>query len=142
MTRLPTGTPTRPVFHPGMSWPSVNTLGGEVGSEEFGQLSLNTLPVRQIEPTYLTTIDSPAFTGAPVPLISVVTTSLVGGEVLGIVIAGPVAGEELIFGRAPPPSVICVPDAPWVGVNAWSTSITQTRVSVGSTPIWELPCAP
>ena len=69
MSRLPTGTPTRPVFHAGISCPSVNTLGGDVGAEVVGQLSLNTLPVRQIEATYLTTIDCPAVTGVHVPWI-------------------------------------------------------------------------
>src|SRR5215469_3071999 len=142
MTRLPTGTPTRPVFHAGISWPSWNTFGGVVGCCSDGQLSLNTLPVRQIDPTYLTTIASLAFTGAPVPLIRVFTTSLLGGADFGMAICGdaPVAVE--IFGRAPPPSVTCCPVAASVGENALSTSTTQTSVSVGLTPIWELPSEP
>src|SRR5579859_685223 len=104
MIRLPTGTPTRPVFQAGMSCPSVNTFGGVVGDDSVGQLSLNTLPVRQIDPTYLTTIDSPDFTGTPVPLISVVITSLAGGDFFGMAIVGDVPSDAVILGRVPPPS--------------------------------------
>src|SRR5579863_9461954 len=142
MTRLPTGTPTRPVFHAGISCPSWNTFGGVVGAAVVGQLSLNGLPVRQIEPTYLTTIDCPVFTGAPVPWISVVLMSLVGGLDLGMAMVGPVPVWTLTLGSAPPPSVTFLPVAPSVGVNAWSTSITQTSVSLGLTPTCELPRGP
>src|SRR5215472_935675 len=111
MTRLPTGTPTRPVFHAGISWPSWNTFGGVVGCATDGQLSLNTLPVRQIDPTYLTTTASPAFSGAPVPLISVFTTSLLGGPDFGMAICGDTPADALTLGKEPPPSVMCFPVA-------------------------------
>src|SRR5690348_14951251 len=103
MIRLPTGTPTRPVFHAGISFPRVNTLGGAEGCAADGQLLLNTLPSRQIEPTYLTTTDCPALTAAPVPLISVLTTSLLGGLVLGTVICGAPPAPAETVGRLPPP---------------------------------------
>src|SRR5215472_11309346 len=106
MTRLPTGTPTKPVFHAGISWPSLNTFGGVVGCASDGQSSLNTLPVRQIDPTYLTTIASPAFTGTPLPLIRVFTTSLRGGADFGMAICGEAPTWALTVGRMPPPSVM------------------------------------
>src|SRR5215813_6950950 len=140
MTRLPTGIPTSPVFQAGMSWPSVNRLGGTVGWAAEGQLLLNNWPVRQIEPAYLTTMDCLACNGAPVPLIRVLTTSLLGGAVFGTEICGTPPGPAEMVGRLPPPLVMVLPDALAFGPKACSRSTTQTRVSVGLTPIWELPC--
>src|SRR6266487_1037165 len=99
MTRLPTGAPIRPVCQAGMSLSSVNTLGGTEGCAADGQLLLNTLPVRQIEPTYLTTIDCFAVTGAPVPLIRVLTISLLGGAILGTLICGTPPTPAVTVGR-------------------------------------------
>ena len=76
------------------------------------------------------------------PWIRVVLTSLVGGLFLGMAIVGPVPAWTVILGSAPPPLVMFLPVALWLAENAWSTSITQTRVSVGLTPTWELPCGP
>src|SRR5262245_3261176 len=142
MTRLPTGMPTRPVFQAGISWPSVNTFGGTDGCVADGQLLLNALPVRQIEPTYLTTIDCLAWIGAPEPLISVLTTSLLGGVFLGTEICGAPPGPADTVGSLPPPLLRCLPDALAFGWKECSTSMTQTRVSAGLTPICELPCGP
>ena len=53
-----------------------------------GQVLPNTLPVRQIEPTYCATTVSPLASFGPVPLISVVTDSLAGGAFFGMLMAG------------------------------------------------------
>src|SRR5579859_1006177 len=142
MTRLPTGTPTSPVFQAGISCPSLNRPGGAVGCAADGQLSLNTFPVCQIAPTYLTTIDWPAFTAAPVPLISVFTTSLLGGDAFGMWICGADPATAWTVGRPPPPLLTCLPAALAFAGNACSRSSTHTRVSVGLTPIWALPLVP
>src|SRR5215470_13718661 len=142
MTRLPTGMPTRPVFQAGISFPSLNAVGGAVGCDDDGQLSLNTWRVRQIEATYLTTIDWPAFTAGPVPSIRVFTTILDGGALLGITICGAVPAAAWTVGRLPPPLLTCLPLALASAGNACNTSITQTRVSVGLMPICALPWLP
>src|SRR5215813_13819560 len=142
MTRLPTGTPTMPVFQAGIRRSRLNTVGGAVGCVPDGQLLLNTLPVRQIEPTYLATMDWCAWIGAPVPWISVLATSWLGGAVFGTVICGTPPGPAATVGKLPPPLVMCLPDALAFGGKACSRSTTKTSVSVGLTPILELPCAP
>src|SRR5215467_5924199 len=142
MTRLPVGTPTRPVFQAGIRWSRLNTFGGTVGCVADGQLLLKTLPVRQIEPTYLTTTDWCSLIGAPVPWISVLLTSLAGGAFFGTLICGTPPTPAATVGRLPPPLVMCLPAALAFGGKACSRSTTHTRVSVGFTPIWELPCAP
>src|SRR5215469_10812225 len=136
MTLLPTGRPTRPVFQAGMTLLSGNEVGGAPGWAADGQSLLNSFPVRQIEPIYLVTSVCPGFTAGPVPLISVVTTSLAGGPFLGKARFGAWPGVAETVGSAPPPLLTCCPDAVIVAVNTWSGSTTQTMVSVGPTPSW------
>src|SRR6266851_4421661 len=111
MTRLPTGTPTRPVFQPAITWPSLNTVGIEWGRADDGQFSSKICLLRQITPTYLTTTTCPARTAGPGPLISVVTVRPAGGAVFGIVTAGISPGCADTVGRRPPPLLTCEPEA-------------------------------
>ena len=80
MTRLPTGTPVRPLSSPDHAAAELEAerLAGRRLAD--GQDALKTLPVRQIEPTYWATTVSPLASFGPVPLIRVVTDSLAGGE--------------------------------------------------------------
>src|SRR5262245_4287471 len=101
MTLLPTGTPTRPVFQAAITLSSGNEVGGAAGWDADGQSVLNTLPVRQIEPMYLVTSVCPGRTAGPVPLISVVTTSFLGGAALGNVRVGAVPVVAATDGSEP-----------------------------------------
>src|ERR1700739_2113524 len=70
ITRLPTGTPARPSFQPGMTPPPSWKLNGiPFGWDDVGQVVLNTLAFRQIEPTYSATTVSPLVSLGPAPLI-------------------------------------------------------------------------
>ncbi len=110
ITRLPTGTPSRPVSQPGMIWagdaPIWKPNGAPLDQEES-----KTARVRQFRPTYWVTTSWPLVIFGPVPLISVLTTSLVGGDVFGIVTVGALPVTGLTVGRPPPPLETCVPDA-------------------------------
>src|SRR5580698_4009835 len=80
MTLDPTRTPGRPSFQPGMtSPPSLNANGSPSAWAEDGQEALNTLPVRQMAPTYWATTVWPVVSFGPVPCTSVVTDSFEGG---------------------------------------------------------------
>ena len=77
------------------------------------------------------------------PLISVLTWRVFGAAVFGMVIVGPLpAAPAVTVGSAPPPSEVCVPVTPAVLSNDLSMSITKTTVSLGPTPIDELPAVP
>jgi hypothetical protein len=67
--------------------------------------------VRQFRPTYCVTTSWPLATGAPVPLIRVLTTSALGGDVFGIATVGAFPAAEVTVGRLPPPLETCEPDA-------------------------------
>src|ERR1700744_5413960 len=101
--RLPTVCPTRPVSQPGMTW-----LGVAPILKLYGRLrdqdESNTVPVRQLTPVYWATTSSPLVTVAPVPLIRVLETSVLGGVTpLGILIVGAAPVVALTVGRLPPP---------------------------------------
>src|ERR1700744_6216568 len=102
-TRLPTVWPTRPLSQPVMTW-----LGEAPILKLWGRLrdqdESNVVPVRQLTPTYWATTSWPLVTVAPVPLIRVLATSVLGGVTfLGIVILGPLPLASLTLGRRPPP---------------------------------------
>src|SRR3984957_15758459 len=131
MTRLPTVTPARPWFQPFTTWPPSWKLNGRpCGSAADGQVALNTLPVRQIEPTYCATTVSPVTSFGPEPLIRVVTDRPAGGELFGTVMTGAWPGFAVTVGSLPPPVETCEPVAACVDEYCWSRSITQTSVSV------------
>src|ERR1700683_68641 len=107
ITRLPTGRPSRALAQPG-----VMCSGGapiwETAAAPLDQEESKTARVRQFRPTYWVTTSWPLATAGPLPLISVLTTSEAGGDVLGMVTVGalPVAGVTV--GRLPPPLDRCV----------------------------------
>src|SRR5258708_12244955 len=82
MTLLPTGTPTRPVFQPGMIWAGEAPISKPNGAPRDHEES-KVVRVRQLRPTYWVTTSWPLATGGPDPLIRVLTTSLLGGAVVG-----------------------------------------------------------
>src|SRR5258708_4245562 len=131
MTLLPTGTPTRPSFQPGTTFPPSWKLNGRPpGAADGGQVLLNTLPVRQMEPTYWATTVWPLASFGPEPLISVVTDSLAGGVFLGTAMTGDCPDAAVTVGSLPPPVDTCVPLAACVAENCCSRSITHTTVSL------------
>src|SRR5580698_2332286 len=139
-TRLPTVWPTSPVSQPGMTWPSpIAVAKGSLRDQEESKTFL----VRQITPVYWTTMYWPFLTTGPVPLISVLTWRVFGAAVFGMVIVGPLpAVPAVTVGSAPPPLEVCAPLTPAVLSYDLSMSTTKTTVSLGPTPIDELPAAP
>ena len=133
ITRLPTGRPSRPLSQPGMICSGVAPIWKPNGAP-LDQEESKTARVRQFRPTYWVTTSWPLATAGPFPLISVLTTSELGGDVLGIVTVGalPVAGVTV--GRLPPPLDRCVPDADAVPEYDLIMSTTNTSVSVPVTP--------
>src|SRR5215469_4450063 len=122
--------------------PSWKLNGAPVGCADDGQDSLKTLLVRQFTPTYWATTVSPATSLGPLPLIRVVTLSLLGGVFFGTLTAGawPVLLDTV--GSVPPPCEWAEPLAEAVAGNCWSRSRTQTSVSLPVTPMLELPWVP
>src|SRR5260221_10434882 len=110
MTLLPTGTPSRPVSQPEMIWAGVAPIRKPNGAPRVHEES-KTVRVRQLRPTYCVTTSWPLATGAPDPLISVFTTSLLGGVDVGILTVGAVFALAVTVGRLPPPSDTFVPEA-------------------------------
>src|SRR5579884_1850028 len=143
MTRLPAGWPSRPVSHPLITWAGEEPIVNPNGCLRAHEAS-KTLPVRQITPTYWTTTVCPAATFGPEPLIRVLVTRLAGGlACLGMVIDGSVPGpDQDTEGRLPPPCETVWPEAEAVPAKEWIRSMTNTSVSVGFTPPWELPELP
>src|SRR6202161_4866976 len=107
ITRLPTGRPSRPLSQPGMicsgDAPIWKPNGAPLDQEES-----KTPRVRQFRPTYWVTTSWPLATAGPLPLISVLTTSEVGGDVLGIVTVGGLTAAGVSVGRAPTTRARCV----------------------------------
>src|ERR1700749_1656470 len=87
ITRLPTVWPTRPLSQPVMTWLGVAPMVKPNGSPR-DQDESNTLPVRQIEPTYWVTTVWPLATTGPEPLISVLVIRPDGGLCDGILMTG------------------------------------------------------
>src|SRR5258707_14985617 len=116
MTLLPTGTPSRPWSQPGMIWAGEASISKPNGAPRDHEES-KTLPVcapalcGQIAPTYCVTTSWPLATGGPDPLISVLTTSLLGGVDAGALTAGAVVALPLTVGTLPPPSDTWAPEA-------------------------------
>src|SRR5215831_13315464 len=110
MTRLPTGTPVRPMFQPGMIWAGVASISKPSG-EPRDQDESKTARVRQFSPTYWVTTYWPLVTGGPDPLISVLVTRLPGGAVAGTLTVGALPVAAVTVGRLPPPSETRVPAA-------------------------------
>src|SRR5215469_8005498 len=110
MTRLPTGTPTRPWSQPGKIWAGVASIS-KPRSMPWDQDESKTARVRQLRPTYWVTTYWPLTTGGPDPLISVLTTRLLGGAVAGILTAGALPVEAVTVGKLPPPLDTCAPAA-------------------------------
>src|SRR5215472_2289374 len=137
ITRLPTGTPFRPVLKPLITLPPIlNPNSCPSGCFAVGQLLANTFPVRQMAPTYWATTVSPSASFGPEPLISGVTDRLVGGELPGKAMEGatPADFTGVTVGSPLPPLETCGPDADCEPEYCCSRSITQTRVSVPLTP--------
>src|ERR1022692_1340795 len=135
MTRLPIGTPVRPLMKPGITLvPPRVKLNGVPAEELDGQVELKTLRVRQFTATYCATTVWPATSLGPVPWIRVLTMSLLGGVPFGIVMTGALPVGAVTDGRAPPPEETCCPDAAAVGLNGLIRSMTQTVVSVPFPP--------
>src|SRR5262249_32096198 len=141
MTRLPTGTPTRPVSQPGMIWAGEAPISKPNGAPRDQEES-KTLRVRQLRPTYCVTTSWPLATGGPDPLISVLTTSLLGRDGVGTFTLGAVPVLAETVGRLPPPLDTLVPDADAVPVYSLIMSTTNTSVSLPVMPTCELPLAP
>src|SRR5581483_2606961 len=141
MTRLPTFTPTNPLSQPGMTWlgeaPMVKPNGCPCCQE-----ASNTVPLRQIAPTYWTTSVSPLATAGPVPATSVLTVSLDGGWLDGIVILGWVPAVAETLGSEPPPLETCLPSAEAFEAKSLIMSTTKTRVSLPLMPACALPLVP
>jgi len=110
MTRLPTGTPTRPLSQPGMIWAGVASILKPSGAPRVQEES-KIARVRQLRPTYWVTTYWPLATGVPDPLIRVLTTRLLGGAVAGILTVGALPVAAVTVGRLPPPSETCAPAA-------------------------------
>src|SRR5512135_3188364 len=130
MTRLPTVCPIRPLSQPVITWlgaaPIVKPNGWPRDHDES-----NTLPVRQITPTYWVTTVCPLATTGPDPLISVLLTRLVGALCPELtVMAGAVPVLALTVGRAPPPLDTGVPVADALSGKALIMSTTNTSVSL------------
>ncbi len=85
---------------------------------------------------------SPLTTAWPLPLISVLATSPLGGEEDAKVSVGALPALALTVGSVPPPLDCCVPVAPAVLEYALSTSMTNTSVVLPVMPSWELPEVP
>ena len=141
MTRLPAGTPARPLSQPGMICSGVASSSNPNGCCRDHDES-KTFLVRQLTPTYWVTTSSPLATGAPVPLIRVLVISFAGSLAAGIVTVGIVPGVALTEGSGPPPSETCWPAADAVAAKFLIRSTTNTTVSDGPTPIWALPWLP
>src|SRR5215469_6126470 len=141
ITRLPTVWPIRPWFHPGMTWLGVAAMVKPNGCCRVQEAS-NTVPLRQIAPTYCTTTVCPLATAGPVPLTSVLLTSLVGGLLDGILIFGAVPAAAVTVGSEPPPLDTCWPDADAFAAKFLIRSTTNTSVSVPLIPACGLPLVP
>src|SRR5579864_6191190 len=121
MTLLPTGTPIRPLSQPGMIWAGEAPIWKPNGAPRVHDES-KTLPVfapalaGQIAPTYCVTTSWPLATGGPDPLISVLTTSLLGGADEGTLTVGALPAFAVTVGRPAPPSDMWVPEADEVPV--------------------------
>src|SRR5262249_15669394 len=98
--------------------------------------------VRQLRATYCATTSWPLATGGPDPLISVLTTRLLGGADEGILTVGAPSAAAETVGRPAPPSDTWAPEADAVPVEALIMSTTTTTVSVPVTPACGLPAAP
>src|SRR5215467_555332 len=106
ITRLPTVWPIRPLSHPGMTWLGVAAMVKANGCCRVQEAS-NTVPLRQMAPTYCTTTVCCLAMAGPVPLTSVLVTSLVGGLVDGILIFGAAPVDAVTVGSGPPPLDTC-----------------------------------
>src|SRR5215469_4932550 len=110
MTRLPTGTPTRPWSQPGKIWAGVASIS-KPRSMPWDQDESKTARVRQLRPTYWVTTYWPLTTGGPDPLTRVLVTRPLGGAVVGILTVGALPVAVATVGRLPPPSETWVPAA-------------------------------
>src|SRR5215468_7453053 len=115
MTRLPTGTPTRPLSQPGMIWAGEAPIRKPNGAPRIHEESKTDF-VRQLTPTYCVTTSWPLATGGPDPLISVLTTRLLGGADAGILTVGALPACAVTVGRPAPPSDTWLPEADEVPV--------------------------
>src|SRR5215475_1304236 len=122
--------------------PSWKANGSPAGWLLDGQEALNTLPVRQFAPTYCATTVSLSVSVGPEPWIRVVTESLDGGALFGIVTTGCWPAVAVTVGSLPPPSLDCEPLADADGLNCSIRSMTQTSVSLPVTPRLVLPLVP
>src|SRR5579864_8526866 len=121
MTLLPTGTPSRPVSMPGMSGDDGTSMPRPVGAprdHEESKILPVCAPARdgQMTATYWVTTSWPLATGGPDPLISVLTTSLLGGADEGTLTVGALPAFAVTVGRPAPPSDMWVPEADEVPV--------------------------
>src|SRR5215469_4320639 len=132
ITRLPTGMPASPLLRPGSTcWPPTwKPSRWPAALWADGQEASNTLPVRQLTPTYCVTTVSPLASLGPEPLISVVTESLAGGVFFGTEMTGAWPAVAVTDGSLPPPVDTCVPLAACVAEYCCRRSITQTSVSL------------
>src|SRR5271168_3616897 len=109
-TRLPTVWPTRPSSQPSITWPTPIVVPNGWWRD---QVESKGFFVRQITPTYWTTMNSPLVTLGPPPLIRVLICSVLGAAVFGMVIFGPLpAVPAVTLGNAPPPVERHLPDGP------------------------------
>src|SRR5215469_1920601 len=131
ITLLPTGTPASPLLRPGSTCcpPTWKLSRCPAASCADGHEASNTLPVRQLTPTYCVTTVSPLASFGPEPLIRVVTDSLAGGVFFGTEMTGAWPVVAVTDGSLPPPADTCVPLAACVAEYCCRRSITQTRVS-------------
>src|SRR5215468_4171698 len=108
ITRLPTVWPTRPLSQPALAWLGLASMVKPKGWPRFQEAS-NTVPLFQIAPTYCTTTVCPLATAGPLPLTSVLVTSLAGGLLDGTLIFGAAPVAAVTLGSAPPPLDTCWP---------------------------------
>src|ERR1700728_330271 len=95
---------------PGMIWAGVASTWKPSGAPR-DQDESNTARVRQFSATYWVTTYWPLATGGPEPLISVLTTRLLGGAEVGTLTGGALPAVALTVGRPDPPLETCDPDA-------------------------------
>src|SRR6266516_6876913 len=133
ITLLPTFWPTRPLSQPGMTWLGLAAIVKPNGWPRFHEAS-NTFPDFQIAPTYCTTTVCPLAMAGPLPLTSVLVTSLAGGLLDGILIFGAAPVVAVTLGSAPPPLDTCWPAADAFDAKFLIRSTTKTSVSVPLIP--------